>query len=74
MSDEANGRELLRFAITFIMSWKIWSDVTLVLSWFESDDVWTRVQILFEIACLLGYEAFDTDRVPQLTCLGLQPT
>ncbi|CAM1504207.1 Fc.00g017980.m01.CDS01 [Cosmosporella sp. VM-42] len=55
MSDEANGRELLRFAITFIMSWKIWSDVTLVLSWFESDDVWTRVQILFEIACLLGF-------------------
>ncbi|KAH7117339.1 bacterial low temperature requirement A protein-domain-containing protein [Dactylonectria macrodidyma] len=52
---EPTGRELLRFAITFIMSWKIWTDVTLVLSWFETDDVLTRLEILFEIACLLGF-------------------
>lgn len=52
---EPTGKELLRFAITFIMSWKIWADVTLVLSWFETDDVMTRLEILFEIACLLGY-------------------
>lgn len=37
------------------MSWKIWSDITLILSWFETDDVFTRLEILFEIACLLGY-------------------
>ncbi|KAF9770818.1 hypothetical protein IL306_011576 [Fusarium sp. DS 682] len=36
------------------MSWKIWSDITLILSWFETDDVFTRLEILFEIACLLG--------------------
>ncbi|KAL2675025.1 hypothetical protein Neosp_011205 [[Neocosmospora] mangrovei] len=52
---EPTGKELLRFAITFIMSWKIWADVTLVLSWFETDDVKTRLEILFEIACLLGF-------------------
>lgn len=52
---EPTGLELLRFAITFIMSWKIWTDVTLVLSWFETDDVLTRLEILFEIACLLGF-------------------
>ncbi|KAM6537206.1 hypothetical protein FALCPG4_003144 [Fusarium falciforme] len=52
---EPTGKELLRFAITFIMSWKIWADVTLVLSWFETDDVLTRLEILFEIACLLGF-------------------
>ncbi|RMJ11156.1 hypothetical protein CDV36_009214 [Fusarium kuroshium] len=52
---EPTGKELLRFAITFIMSWKIWADVTLVLSWFETDDVFTRLEILFEIACLLGF-------------------
>jgi hypothetical protein len=37
------------------MSWKIWADITLTLSWFETDDVLTRLEILFEIACLLGY-------------------
>ncbi|KAJ4328260.1 hypothetical protein N0V84_001300 [Fusarium piperis] len=52
---EPTGKELLRFAITFIMSWKIWADVTLVLSWFETDDILTRLEILFEIACLLGF-------------------
>ncbi|RSL72513.1 hypothetical protein BHE90_010654 [Fusarium euwallaceae] len=52
---EPTGKELLRFAITFLMSWKIWADVTLVLSWFETDDVFTRLEILFEIACLLGF-------------------
>lgn len=54
MSAEPQGRMLLRFAITFLMSWKIWSDITLCLSWFETDDVWTRVGILFEIACLMA--------------------
>ncbi|KAJ4271655.1 hypothetical protein NW762_000360 [Fusarium torreyae] len=52
---EPTGEELLRFAITFIMSWKIWSDITLIMSWFETDDVFTRLEILFEIACLLGF-------------------
>ncbi|KAF4969373.1 hypothetical protein FZEAL_10233 [Fusarium zealandicum] len=52
---EPTGKELLRFAITFIMSWKIWADITLVMSWFETDDVLTRLEILFEIACLLGF-------------------
>ncbi|KAF5678920.1 hypothetical protein FHETE_1029 [Fusarium heterosporum] len=52
---EPTGKELLRFSITFIMSWKIWADITLTLSWFETDDVLTRLEILFEIACLLGF-------------------
>ncbi|KAH0594232.1 hypothetical protein MHUMG1_08071 [Metarhizium humberi] len=54
MSEEPNGEELLRFAVTFIMSWKIWTDVTMALSWFETDDVLTRLEILFEIALLLA--------------------
>ncbi|KAK7415531.1 hypothetical protein QQZ08_012309 [Neonectria magnoliae] len=52
---EPTGHELLRFVITFVMSWKIWSDVTLALSWFETDDVLTRLEILYVIACLLGF-------------------
>ncbi len=55
MTEEPNGYELLRFSVTFIMSWKVWTDITLTLSWFESDDVFTRLEILFMIACLLAY-------------------
>lgn len=54
MSEEPNGEELLRFSVTFIMSWKIWTDITMALSWFETDDVVTRLEILFEIALLLA--------------------
>ncbi|KJZ73087.1 hypothetical protein HIM_07471 [Hirsutella minnesotensis 3608] len=52
---EPDGFTLLRFAITFIMSWKIWTDITLCLSWFESDDVLTKIELLFEISCLLAF-------------------
>lgn len=55
MSEVPTGAELLRFAVTFIMSWKIWTDITMAVSWFETDDILTRLEILFEIACLLGY-------------------
>ena len=55
MTEEPNGYELLRFSVTFIMSWNVWTDSTLTLSWFESDDVFTRLEILFMIACLLAY-------------------
>lgn len=54
-SEDPTGYELLRFAITFIMSWKIWSDVALIMSWFKTDDIIQRVSVLFIMACLLGY-------------------
>jgi hypothetical protein len=38
-AEDATGEELLRFSITFIMSWKIWGDLTLIISWFETDDI-----------------------------------
>ena len=53
--EEPTGQELLRFSITFIMSWKIWSDLALVISWFETDDIFQRVSVIFIMACLLGY-------------------
>lgn len=73
---EPTGLELLRFSITFIMSWKIWTDVTLVLSWFETDDVLARLEILFEIACLLGYVELAPWQgyAKVLTQLDLRPT
>lgn len=48
------GYELLRFSITFIMSWKIWSDLALIISWFETDDILQRLFVLFVMSCLLG--------------------
>lgn len=53
-AEEADGHELLRFVVTFTMSWRIWSDVQQVVSWFENDDILQRIEILFLIACLLG--------------------
>ncbi|OAA67835.1 Low temperature requirement A [Niveomyces insectorum RCEF 264] len=53
-AEAANGFELLRFLVTFCLSWKIWSDVTQLLSWFETNDVLQRVEVLFLFACLVG--------------------
>ncbi|PTB67359.1 hypothetical protein BBK36DRAFT_1140011 [Trichoderma citrinoviride] len=55
MAEEATAHELLRFVITFVMTWKIWTDITLTLSWFETDDVVTRLEILFCMSCLIGF-------------------
>jgi len=51
----ANGAGLLQFAITFILGWKVWSDITLFVSWFEADDIVRRLCVLFNLVCLLGY-------------------
>ena len=53
-AEEPTGLELLRFSITFIMSWKVWSDLALLISWFETDDIIQRVSVLFIMACLFG--------------------
>ncbi|KAL6698953.1 bacterial low temperature requirement A domain-containing protein [Trichoderma pleuroticola] len=55
MAEEATGYELLRFIITFVMTWRIWTSITLTLSWFETDDVVTRLEILFCISTLIGF-------------------
>ncbi|KAM7206286.1 Bacterial low temperature requirement A protein (LtrA) domain containing protein [Rhypophila sp. PSN 637] len=54
-AEEYDGHELLRFVVTFIMSWMIWSGTAQLISWFETNDVLQRVKILFLIACLLGH-------------------
>ncbi|TVY12845.1 hypothetical protein LARI1_G008847, partial [Lachnellula arida] len=53
-AESPTGYELLRFSITFIMSWKIWSDLALIISWFETDDIMQRLFVLFVMSCLLG--------------------
>lgn len=63
-ADEPTAYTLLKFIITFTLSWKIWNDMTLLVSWFESDDLLQRVSILLLMSMLFGYttnitEAFD---------------
>lgn len=36
------------------MSWKIWSDLALIISWFKTDDIIQRVSVVFIMACLVG--------------------
>lgn len=53
-AEEATGHSLLRFVITFIMSWKFWSDIMVFVGWFEGDDILRRLSVLFLLVCLLG--------------------
>ncbi|KAI9819803.1 MAG: hypothetical protein M1832_003878 [Thelocarpon impressellum] len=54
-SEHPSGSSLLRFAVSFILSWKIWTDLTLIISWFETDDILQRICVLFVMTCLFGY-------------------
>lgn len=53
-AETPTGDELQRFVITFVMSWRIWSDLAVVVSWFETDDILQRLSVLFTMACLIG--------------------
>ncbi|OCK80360.1 hypothetical protein K432DRAFT_45747 [Lepidopterella palustris CBS 459.81] len=55
VAEEATGQALLRFAITFMLGWKFWSDISILISWFDSDDILRRFTVLFILTCLLGF-------------------
>lgn len=68
-AEHATGESLLRFSITFVMGWKFWSDISLLISWFDSDDILRRISVLFILTCLLGFTtnmvaAFETTYTP----------
>lgn len=54
VSEEPTGKELLRFIVTFCMSWRIWGDLTQQIEWFEMEDILSQVGGLFIFTCLLG--------------------
>jgi hypothetical protein len=54
-AEHPSGESLLRFAITMTMGWKFWSDISLLISWFDSDDILRRCSVLFVLTCLLGF-------------------
>jgi low temperature requirement protein LtrA len=62
---DPTGEALLEFSVTFILSWKLWAELVLVVQWFESDDIFQRKCILIFAGFLVGYatnidDAFDT--------------
>jgi hypothetical protein len=64
-AEDATGFGFLRSSITFILGWKMWSDLTLIVSWFKTDHKFQRLQVLFVMICLFGFtlnivQAFDT--------------
>ncbi|KAJ8115459.1 hypothetical protein OPT61_g2910 [Boeremia exigua] len=68
-AEHPDGTSLLRFVITFIMGWKFWTDISLLISWFDSDDVLRRCSVLFALTCLLGFttnmvDAFEHTYTP----------
>jgi low temperature requirement protein LtrA len=53
-AEDPTGQKLLNFAITFIIVWKFWTDLTQGISWFDEDDMVRRFEVLFMLTCLLG--------------------
>jgi low temperature requirement protein LtrA len=36
------------------MAWRIWSDLSVLVGWVETDDLMQRLTVLFIMSCLLG--------------------
>jgi low temperature requirement protein LtrA len=51
---DANGRSLLRFAVTFLMGWKFWKEIGTYAALFVQEDIQRRISILFVLVCLIG--------------------
>jgi low temperature requirement protein LtrA len=54
-SEDATASSLLHFIIIYILSWRMWADISTLINWFETGDIVQRLSILFYITCLLGF-------------------
>lgn len=52
---DASANSLLRFAVTFLMGWKFWSEIAMYVAWFVQEDIVRRLSVLFVLVCLLGF-------------------
>jgi low temperature requirement protein LtrA len=62
---DPTGKAILEYSITFLIGWKIWADLTMIINWFEMDDIFGRIAVLLYLSCLFGFTvnvayAFDT--------------
>ena len=53
--EHPDGLSFLHFVIVFSIGWKIWSDMTNVINWFDIDDIFQRISVAFYLICLFGY-------------------
>lgn len=53
--DNPVGLSLLHFVIAFSISAKIWCDMTMIINWFDIDDVFQRITFAYYLICLFGY-------------------
>jgi len=54
-SEDATASSLLHFTITYLMSWRMWTDIATLTNWFETGDIVQRLSILLYLTCLLGF-------------------
>jgi hypothetical protein len=45
-AEQPTGEKVLHFSITFILGWKLWSDLTLVISWFETGTCFNHAKLV----------------------------
>lgn len=53
----ASAETFLHFVIVFALAYKIWSDLTVIVNWFEVQDVFGRLCIIFVLCCLFGFNS-----------------
>ena len=53
----ASAESFLHFSIVFALAYKIWSDLTIMVNWFEVEDCVGRLVILFILCCLYGFNS-----------------
>lgn len=53
----ASAESLLHFVILFSLAYKVWSDLTVTVNWFEVEDVLGRLSIIFVLCCLYGFNS-----------------
>ncbi|ETI24103.1 hypothetical protein G647_03472 [Cladophialophora carrionii CBS 160.54] len=64
-AEHPDGLSLLQFVIIFCIAWKIWADLTMWINYFEMDDIFQRICVIFYLICLFGFTtnifyAFDS--------------
>lgn len=54
---KASSVTFLHFVILFSLAYKIWSDLTVTINWFEVEDCFGRFFVLFILCCLYGFNS-----------------
>ena len=62
-AEDPTGTALLQFCVTFILSWKLWSELTLVISWFETGNLPANAIDLFRLI------SHNQDDIAQRLCV-----